>query len=129
MPKEIKSNKETIYEVQSYKVQFDMGNPVEVNINVYHEGQTLLSHEEIIDEALGYAEEVGIKVSERDAMIDTLQLEERKQWSDEEMIQLLTDLGYSLTASDGEISSYILADVAANSEGYKWDDIRDVWYK
>jgi hypothetical protein len=57
---------EKIIPVQSYVVKFDMGNPVDLHINVYHEEQTKLTREEIIEEALGYAEEIGIKVTERE---------------------------------------------------------------
>lgn len=68
--------KETVYKVQSYLVKFDMGNPVDVNINVYHENQTQLTRQEILDEAICYAEEVGVRLSERDLYkIETLEKE------------------------------------------------------
>ncbi len=53
-----------VYKVQHYLVKFDMANPVDVNISVYHENKTELSREEILAEAFGYAEEVGITVDE-----------------------------------------------------------------
>lgn len=65
---------EKVYKVQSYLVKCDMGNPVDVNINVYHEDQTELTREEIIEEAFDYAKEVGIELSERDIFeIETLE--------------------------------------------------------
>ena len=63
-----------IYSVQSYLVKFDMGNPVDVNINVYHQDQTVLTRKEIIEEALGYAEEIGFDITEQDIFeIETLE--------------------------------------------------------
>ncbi|MFB9749891.1 hypothetical protein [Leifsonia shinshuensis] len=55
-----------IYSVQSYRVLFDMGNPVDLHIGVEHQYECLLSEDEIIEEAIGYAEEVGIEVSKGD---------------------------------------------------------------
>jgi hypothetical protein len=57
---------EKVIPVQSYVVKFDMGNPVDLHINVYHEEQTKLTREEIVEEALGYAEEIGIEVTEKE---------------------------------------------------------------
>jgi hypothetical protein len=54
-----------LYNVQSYLVKFDMGNPVDVNINVYRENETKLLRHEIIDEALGYAKEIGLELDEK----------------------------------------------------------------
>lgn len=66
-----------IYKVQSYLVKFNMGNPVDININVYHENQTELSRDEIITEALGYAEEVGIEFCENQLNeIEVLEMKE-----------------------------------------------------
>ena len=66
----------TVFAVQSYVVKFDLG-PVDVNINVYHENQTELTREEILEEALGYAEDAEIKVTERDVFeIETVELTE-----------------------------------------------------
>lgn len=57
--------------------------------------------------------------------------EHREEWSDEEMAVHLKAMGYSLTNSEdeGEFSTAILADVAANSEKFKWDDVKEVWYQ
>lgn len=64
---------EKVYNVQSYLVKFNLGNPVDVNINVYHENQTELTREEILEEAFGYAKEVGIELAEKDLFeIETL---------------------------------------------------------
>jgi len=66
---------EKVYKVQSYLVKCDMGNPVDVNINVYHTNKTKLTREEIIAEAFGYAEEVGIELHEDEIVeIETLEL-------------------------------------------------------
>lgn len=54
-----------VYEEQEYVVKFDMGNPVDVTICVHHENQTKLTRQEIIQEALGYAEEVGFDITEQ----------------------------------------------------------------
>lgn len=63
---------EKVYEEQTYLVKFDLG-LVDVNISVHHQNQTELTREEIIEEALGYAEDAGIKLEERDLFeIETL---------------------------------------------------------
>lgn len=57
---------ERIYSVQSYLVKFDMGNPVEVSVSVYHENQTELTKDEILEEAMSYIKEVNIDLTEKD---------------------------------------------------------------
>lgn len=53
---------EKVYKVQSYLVKFDMGNPVDINVSVYWENAIKLSNTEIINEAMGYIEELGINI-------------------------------------------------------------------
>lgn len=53
----------------------------------------------------------------------------KNTWTDEEMKCLLKELGYDLTNDRGEFSSYIMSDISVNSEGYKWDDENELWYK
>lgn len=55
-----------IYNEQSYIVEVDMGNPVTIEINVWHQNQTELTRDEIIEEAIGYAEEIDVSISEND---------------------------------------------------------------
>lgn len=55
-----------VYKIQSYLVIFDTRSPVDIHISVYHENQTKLTREEIIKETIGYAEDVGIVLSEQD---------------------------------------------------------------
>lgn len=57
---------ERIYSVQSYLVKFDIGNPVEVSVSVYHENQTELTKDEILEEAMSYIKEVNIDLTEKD---------------------------------------------------------------
>lgn len=65
---------EKIYKVQSYLVKCNMSNPVDVNINVYHVDQTELTRDEIIEEAFGYAMELGIELNESNIFeIETLE--------------------------------------------------------
>lgn len=67
-------NNEKVYKVQSYVVKFDLG-PVDVNVNVYHENQTELSREEILEEAFCYLEDVKIELKEEEIFeIETLEL-------------------------------------------------------
>lgn len=61
---ETKFEAELIYNIQEYRVKFDLGNPVEISIGVYHENQTELTRDEIIAEALGYAHEVKLPLDE-----------------------------------------------------------------
>jgi hypothetical protein len=65
---------EKVYSVQEYLVKYDFGK-VEVNVYVYHENQTKLTTEEIVEEARGYLEDSGIEVEEyEDYQIATLTL-------------------------------------------------------
>jgi|GEM_PF-2699475 len=69
--------KNKVFNTQSYLVRFDMGNPVTIDICVEHHNQTLLTRAEIIEEALGYAQEVGIEIHEQDNyFIQTLQIKQ-----------------------------------------------------
>lgn len=56
---------ETTFKTQSYDVKFDLGK-VDISINVYHENQTQLSRKEIIDEAMGYADDANLDLKESD---------------------------------------------------------------
>ena len=49
--------------------------PVRIHVNVYHENQTQLTDEEIIEEALGYAEDAKLNLTEGD--VDTIQVLEK----------------------------------------------------
>lgn len=70
---EVEEKQDKIYKVQNYLVKFDLG-PVDVNINVYHENQTELTREEILEEAFGYAKNEGIELTEHElAEIETLE--------------------------------------------------------
>jgi len=66
---------EVVYKVQEYLVEFDYG-PVDLKVCVYHENKTELSKEEIIEEALCYIEEAGVKfdVTEKDLIGITTKL-------------------------------------------------------
>lgn len=54
--------------------------------------------------------------------------DEREEYSDEAMIEHLTSLGYDLTDDEGNITTYNLSEIAANSEGFTWDDKNEVWF-
>jgi len=53
------------YKVQSLIVHFDTDTPVEVTVNVYHENTPILNEVEIMQEALGYLEDLQINVDEK----------------------------------------------------------------
>ncbi|MCM3603208.1 hypothetical protein M3175_20935 [Robertmurraya korlensis] len=59
------TSNEIIYKEQEYKVHFDTCTPVDISITVYHQEQTELTREEIIEEALGYAEDLGLELREQ----------------------------------------------------------------
>lgn len=70
------NEQEIVYDVQSWNVAFDFGNPCVLHVNVYREGETMLTYDEIRDEAVGYAEEIGIEITEdTDTQIRAIQLE------------------------------------------------------
>lgn len=50
------------YEVQHFIVSYDTGTPVEIEVDVYHDSQELLTIKEILDESEGYMEDIGISV-------------------------------------------------------------------
>ena len=63
---------ELIYQVQEYKVKYDLG-PITIYVTVYHENQTELSKSEILAEALEYLHEANIEVREGDLLeIETI---------------------------------------------------------
>lgn len=68
------------YSTQSYMVKFDTNTPVDVNVNVYHDGNIIpkLTGEEILAEALDYLEDINITgFSASDHYeIETLELKE-----------------------------------------------------
>lgn len=66
---------EKVYKVQSYLVKFDTCTPVDINVSIYHENQTELFKEEILEEAYGYLEDIGIKMDESNLFeIETLEM-------------------------------------------------------
>lgn len=55
-----------IYDRQSYFVYFDLGQPLELKVNIYIEDDTKLTREEMIAEAIGHAQSAGIDVAATD---------------------------------------------------------------
>lgn len=62
----------------------------------------------------------------------------RKTWTDDEMRIKLENMGYDLSKDenddDEEEENYgfdasLMAEIATLSEGFKWDDKEEVWYK
>jgi len=48
-------------------------------------------------------------------------------WTDKEMKERLEGMGYDLTDDEGSYDSSLLAEIASMTEGYKWDDEKEVW--
>lgn len=66
------------YSIQSYDVVFQFDNPCVLHVNVYREGETLLTREEIFEEAKGYMEDMGLTLKHKvldDAEIHILELD------------------------------------------------------
>lgn len=50
-------------------------------------------------------------------------------WTDEEMKEKLQLIGYDLTDEEGNYSRVLMVEIASLTEGYKWDDEKEVWYE
>lgn len=47
--------------------------------------------------------------------------------TDKEMRERLELLGYDLTNTEGNYSVSIMSEIASLTEGYKWDEEKEVW--
>lgn len=52
--------KKTIYKIQEYRVVFEESSAVDLVVSITHEFETILSRDEILEEAIGYLEDLGI---------------------------------------------------------------------
>lgn len=63
-----------IFAIQSYTVFIQSG-PVDLNVSIYHEDKTRLTHQEIVDEALSYCEDEGMTFTQNDIdEVETLEM-------------------------------------------------------
>lgn len=56
------------------------------------------------------------------------EVETKETWTDDEMKERLESMGYDVTDDEGEVDTGLLAEVASMTEGYKWDEEKEVWH-